>query len=135
MNPSPAEDDAWERALAQRHRVAPRQDWPWLPVQERGTLAAHPYCERCGLVRLVGGQRALDLGGLANLIARLELRLREGRKVTEAQRRLIVKRLEAQDAVDGFGLSRRAQYGIVAEVVGRYTGLPEDVVLSYLCNC
>lgn len=105
-------------------------------MQERGTLAAHPYCERCGLVRLVGGQRALDLGGLANLIARLELRLRErGRKVTEAQRRLIAKCLEAQDAVDAFGLSRRAQYGIVAEVVGRYTSLPEDVVLSYLCNC
>jgi hypothetical protein len=121
------------------HRVAPPHAWPWLPAQGggSGTLAKHPYCEGCGVVRYIGSQRALNLGGLANLLARVEILLKQrtGRKVTEAQRRMIVLRLAALRADDAWAFSREGQRRLVAKVIGKQIGLEADVVESYLHSC
>lgn len=105
-------------------------------MQDSSALAPHPYCDGCGLVRYVGSRRAMDLGGLANLLARLEIHLRRnGRKVTEAQRRLITRELATYSIDDTFALSRAGQLQIVAEVAARRLGLPTEVLASYLRSC
>ena len=118
------------------HRIPASDMWPWLPIEGSGVLAHHPYCADCGLVRAVGSARAMDLGGLINLVARLGRALREGgHKLTESQRRLVLARLRAAGADDSFGLTRSSQEGLVAQVVGRSLGVPASVVETYLRSC
>lgn len=115
------------------HTLAPASAWPWLPTVEHGHLAQHPYCENCGSVKYVGSSRPLRKGGIVNLASRLAERLaEEGRKVSEAQFRLIVRRLVALRADDGFLYSRQAQDRLVADAFATYTGLDRDVLASYL---
>lgn len=119
-----------------RHAIAERSAWVWLPVAHQGLAARHPWCRDCGEVKHVGSARALDIGGLTNLIARFERLLGEhGRRLTEAQRRLVVNRLRELQADDTFGLSRDAQMKILADTLARYLHLPTDVVGTYLRSC
>lgn len=119
-----------------RHELAQRSDWPWLPTQTCGHLAPHAYCRECGAVKAVGTAAPLKMGGIVNLIAKLSKRLHyDGVKITEAQRRLIVKELERREADDAFALTREVQLEVLAEVIGRYTGLHADVVIEYLRSC
>lgn len=118
---SPPEEDL--------HRVAAVEEWPWLPSLESHTLAKHPYCEECGAVRVMGSASGLDRGGLVNLLAGLDRRLREDdRKITESQRRLIFRKLETDGVADGFAMPRRAQLQHVVEVVARYCGWDEAYI-------
>lgn len=118
------------------HVVAERAAWPWLPSDGTSMLAPHPFCVHCGQVRAVGGGRALDRGGLVNLLANLDRRLRDhDLRLTEVQRRLVMQRLLAAEADDAFGLNRVRQRAMVAHAVARVTGLQPDVVASYVCSC
>jgi len=118
------------------HQVENQAHWPWLPKDGVGVLAPHPYCRDCGLVKFVGAARALDGGGLSNLLAKLSRRLHDvGIRTTEAQRRLIMLRLLDRQADDAFGMSRAAQDRILAEIVGKHLAVPPDVVRSYLHSC
>lgn len=90
----------------------------------RRSLAPHPFCAHCGLVKAVGGASALTAGGLVNLLARVEHRLaRDGYRITEAQRRLIVQWLARENLDDVFGLTRGIQLALFADVIARFTGL------------
>lgn len=150
-SPGPTADDADLEALAraivarvaarapwpepQRHAVADRDTWPWLPTQEHTHLAPHPFCKDCGGVKYVGSTRALPMGGLTNLASRLARDLgAQGRKVTEAQIRLIMKRLHEAGASDGFVHSRATQERLLLETFRSYTGLDEGVLVSFLRN-
>ena len=118
---------------AARHKMAPRTAWPWLPTLEHQHLAAHPYCAQCGGVKYTGSMRAAPLGGLVNQASRLRDLLRaQGRKVTEAQFRLIVKRLEALEADDTFLHSRRTQERLLLESFSTYTRIDPETLASYL---
>lgn len=131
--------DAAEHATSafhSEHRIPTSDQWPWLPIEGNGVLAHHPYCSDCGLVRAVGSNRAVDLGGLVNLMARLYRALREGgHKITEAQRRLVMARLRSAGADDSFGLTRASQQRLVSKVIGGALGLPAAVVETYLRSC
>ncbi|MGQ0534484.1 MAG: hypothetical protein ACT4PT_00220 [Methanobacteriota archaeon] len=123
-------------SMERRHHVAHSKEWPWLPVQDLNVLAPHPFCVDCGLVKPIGKARAVDLGGLANLLSRMERELRAiGLKVTEAQRRLLMKRLEALDAGDAFGLSKESQIRMVAACAASVLGRSEDQLQSLLRSC
>ncbi len=131
--PSDADD---EGPPVKRHKLAQRGDWPWLPTQGCGHLAPHPYCEDCGQVKAVGTGRAMDLGGLVNLLADLRRVLdREGLKLTAVQRRLILQALQEKEIDDPFGLSRDRQMEIVTQVASRYTGIHEQAMATYLRSC
>lgn len=122
-----------DRLLCEEHADAPVDDRPWLPKQDRGDLAPHPFCPDCGEVQAVDGPPALDRGGLVNLISRLEELLeREGHVVTEVQKRILMKRLVEAGADDGFGLTRKRQLVMIAQTAEEILGLPETVVYSYL---
>lgn len=72
------------------------------------------------------------MGGLVNLLARLDRTLREhGHKLTEAQKRLIVKQLEAASAGDQFAHSRTAQENTLTRIVATYTGIHHDALQTY----
>lgn len=115
------------------HVLAPRDAWPWLPTQEHRHLAIHPYCAACGGVKYVGSTRALPLGGLANLAAHLRATLgRQGRKVTEAQMRLIMKRLQRAEASDTFTQGRATQERLLLQAFAAYTSLDETTLATYL---
>lgn len=106
---------------------------PWLPKQERGDLAPHPYCPECGEVKALGGRTGLDKGGLVNLVSQLEKDLeREGHVVTDVQKRLLMKRITERDLDDAYGFTRNRQLELVAEMAGEILGLPTNVVRSYL---
>ena len=114
------------------HRIAPGTEWPWLPTHTRGHLARHPWCTQCGSIAAVGGERARDLGGLVNEIARICAALAVGGiKVTEAQRRLMTRRLAALDAHDRFAFDRDTQERTLLGVVSEFTGLAPDTIATY----
>lgn len=115
------------------HGTVHPDDRPWLPKLERGDLAPHHYCPECGQVEGRGGRQGLDRGGWANRLARLkELLEREGYVCTEAQRRLIFKRILADDLDDAYGFTLERQLVIVSGIASEILALPENVVLSYL---
>lgn len=129
----PPDAEAWGHEKGEPHRVPGAAHWPWLPTERTGTLSRHPYCADCGLVSSVGSDRALDLGGLANLLGRLGRALRDGGlKLTEAQRRLILKALQAEGADDRFGLSRTHQERLFAQSVAATLGVHQNVIHTYL---
>jgi hypothetical protein len=126
-------EDAGKRVA---HRLAEPSKWPWLPTQGNGVLAQHPWCKDCGLVKTVGAERARDFGGLVNLLGALQRRLEEhGYRVTEAQKRLIVKKLRELEADDTFALTRVSQERALTQVVSRYLGLTPETVDTYLHSC
>lgn len=105
----------------------------WLPKQDDEDLAPHPYCTECGEVMGLGRAGGLDRGDLVNLLSRVEKRLEEGgHTVTEAQKRLIFKRIDEENLDDPFGFTRDNQLSNVAEIASAYLGIPEDVFLSYV---
>jgi hypothetical protein len=84
----------------------------------------------------VGAERGRDLGGLANLIGTLDRRMRQdGLPITEAQRRLIMRKLVALEADDGFSLTKERQLEILSDVVAGYLRVRPEVVRSYARSC
>jgi hypothetical protein len=119
-----------------RHRVAHRHDWPWLPTQEHHHLALHPYCVECGAVKYVGSMKPRPMGGLVNTASRLADAIEaQGHRVTEAQMRLIVKRLQKEGAADQFLQSRGNQERILLDTFSKYTGLHPDTLATFLRSC
>lgn len=130
--------DGYDVTLAppDAHRIARPDEWPWLPVAISGILARHPYCSDCGLIRAVGADRALDMGGIANLLGRFGRLLRDvGLRFTDVQRRLVVQRFKAAQGDDPFGLSRGAQLRLLSQVVAETLGLNVTVAGTYLRSC
>lgn len=133
-----AEEDAGggssrDPARCSEHGLVHPEARPWLPKQESEDLAPHPYCIECGEVMGLGKAGGLDKGDLVNLVSRLEDRLEDaGHVVTEAQKRLIFKRIREDDIDDPFGFTRTRQLALVTEIASTYLGIPEEVVHSYL---
>lgn len=128
-------DDA--PAPDRRHAVAAPDRWPWLPTHDANVLARHPYCERCGAVKVLGREAGVKFGTLVNILAKLKRRLaqHDGAKVTEAQQRLILKRLKAEQADDRFAVPRSGQLDLLARAVADSTGLDADHVRAVLRSC
>lgn len=119
-----------------QHHVAEPRAWPWLPTTNHGHLAKHPYCRHCGKIANVNGERALDTGGIANLIARLDHRLRhDGIKLTETHKRLVMRRLHATGTDDAFGQQRDHQITTIATTIAMFVGLTPDTLESYVRSC
>lgn len=115
------------------HAIADASHWPWLKTGPGGAVLKHPYCDHCGQIMAIGSDRPYDRGGLTNLIARLSDHMdRDGRRIIEAQRRLIHRKLNELQAGDPFAWTLAAQVHIVCEVVGHYTGSTHGTVLSYV---
>ncbi len=102
----------------------------WLPIlkeRQDSTLAPHPYCRSCGLVRNIGPDRARKLGFYTEVLSELERYLRleyskKGKhKLTESQKRLMVKEME-EDILfnDIYGSIASAQEERFVDIVRKY---------------
>lgn len=121
--------------LCPEHGEVHPDERPWLPKLEKGDLAPHAYCPDCGQVQGKGPKRGLDRGGLVNKISRLaELLERDGYVCTQAQKRLIFKRIDEKDLDDAYGLTRGTQMLLVTEITSEILGVPESVIHAYLTD-
>ncbi|MFO8110198.1 MAG: hypothetical protein R6U17_06755 [Thermoplasmata archaeon] len=99
----------------------------WLPIlknREKDVLALHPYCERCGLVRNIGPDRAKKFGYYVEVLSEIERFLKHeskkgGRcKLTESQKRLVVKKMEEDEVFnDLYGTPSSAQEDRFVEIL------------------
>jgi len=110
-----------------RHRSI---DDDWLPLLRRKsemTLAPHPYCNKCGLVRNIGPDRPRKIGFYVDKLSELERYLKNedskgGKsKLTEAQKRLIVKDMAEQEVFnDLYGVLASTQKDKFIEIIRKY---------------
>lgn len=106
------------------------QESDWLPLLNKGeekTLAPHPYCYRCGLVRNIGPDRAKKIGFYVEVLSEVQRHLKHEHskggkhKLTEAQKRLIVKEMQ-EDVVfnDLYGVLASSQEERFVEILQKY---------------
>lgn len=115
------------------HTLASPDEWPWLPARPGGPIFQHPYCKECGLVKAIGSHRPMKDGDLVNIVAALSDRFTAtGRKVSQAQRRLIHRELETAEAGDAFAYTKEGQIALLVGIYSRYTGVPPEVVCSHM---
>ncbi len=116
-------------------------DDDWLPLlcdRSEKTLALHPYCEKCGLVRNVGPDRPRKLGFYVERLSELERYLEKEdskgsqKKLTEAQKRLMIKDIEEHDIFnDLYGVMASTQSEKFIEIVQKYRPDIEEKVIMY----
>ncbi|MFW5898511.1 MAG: hypothetical protein ACOCT7_01500 [Candidatus Saliniplasma sp.] len=112
----------------QCEHVSKEKDWlALLKGKEKLTLAPHPYCENCGLVRNIGPDRPRKMGFYVDALNELQRYLREESKkggkpkLIEAQKRLIVKEMQKDDLFqDLYGTLASAQKERFIELVQKY---------------
>lgn len=104
------------------------KDWlELLNGKDRLTLAPHPFCEDCGLVRNIGPDRPRKIGFFIDVLSELERYLEEENKkggkpkLIEAHKRLIVKDMQEEDLFqDLYGAMASAQKEMFIELVQKY---------------
>ncbi len=121
--------------------LSTKDDWlPLLTGDTELTLSPHPYCDKCGLVRNVGPDRPRKLGFYVDKLSELEKHLeREDSKggkskLTEAQKRLIVKKMEEEKVFnDLYGVLASTQEEKFVEIVKEFRpDLEENLIKYYL---
>lgn len=99
---------------------------PSSPMVERVPIQHKPYCSKCGIVKNIGSDRARKIGFFATALGRLKGRIEKEHdrstysiaKVTEAQVRLVIKRLEAIEGFDDpYAMTFHAQLELFEEAV------------------
>ncbi|MFW5907892.1 MAG: hypothetical protein ACOCTR_05970 [Candidatus Natronoplasma sp.] len=132
------EDDIEEEDFLCLHRST-KGDWlPLLRKKTEMTLAPHPYCKKCGLVRNIGPDRPKKLGFYVDKLSELEKYLREEdskggkKKLTEAQKRLIVKEMQNREVFkDLYGVLASTQKDEFVKIVQKYRPDIEARVIRY----
>jgi hypothetical protein len=93
---------------------------------ERVPIQHKPYCSICGIVKNIGSDRARKLGFFATALGRLKNRIDKEHdrstysiaKVTEAQVRLVIKRLEVVEGFDDpYAMTFHSQLELFEEAV------------------
>jgi hypothetical protein len=132
--PSPSGNTSHDPARCSEHGLVHPEGRPWLPKQDDANdLAPHPYCTECGEVMGIGRAGGLEMGDLVNLVSQLADRLESaGHVVTDAQKRMIFRKIREDDVDDAFGFTRDRQLAVVAEIASTYLGLPEETLASYI---
>jgi hypothetical protein len=96
---------------------------------ERVPIQHKPFCKECGVVKNIGSDRARKLGYFATALGRLKSRIDKEHdrsvysiaKITEAQVRFIIKRLEDIPGFDDpYAMTFRAQQDLFERAV-RFT--------------
>ena len=117
------------------------RDYDWLPMLrklESMTLAPHPYCEKCGLVRNVGPDRPKKVGYYMEVLSRIEKHLKKEHdkgskfKLTETHKRLIVKKIQDEEVFfDLYGVMATTQEERFLEIVKEVRPDIEECVIEY----
>ena len=125
-----------------KHEDCPYSEMEWLPpsspMVERVPVQHKPFCRECGVVKNIGSDRARKLGYFATALGRLKSRIDKEHdrsvysiaKITEAQVRFIIKRLEEVPGFDDpYAMTFGAQHELFERAV-RY--IRPDVPVAVL---
>ena len=115
----------------------------WLPlvahVGINTHLKKHPYCEDCGVVKNIGGDKAKSIGYYTDVLTTMREyinnRDRMMPKFTQTQVRLIAKELESNELFwDPYGTNLDIQRDKFIEEVKKYRpDLTDTFIKSFLC--
>lgn len=113
-----------------KHEDCSYSEMEWLPpsspMVERVPVQHKPYCRICGIVKNIGSDRARKLGYFATALGRLKGRIEKEHdrsvysiaKLSEAQVRIIIKRIEAVEGFDDpYAMTFHAQLELFLEAV------------------
>jgi hypothetical protein len=101
----------------------------WLPlvthVGFNNHLKKHPYCEKCGTVKNIGGDKAKSIGYYTDVLIAIREHINNKRnlmpKLTQTQIRLIAKELESSELfMDTYGSNLDVQRDKFIEDVKKY---------------
>jgi len=93
---------------------------------ERVPVQHKPFCKECGIVKNIGSDRARKLGYFATALGRLKSRIDKEHdrstyslaKISEAQVRIMIKRLESIDGFDDpYAMTFRSQLELFERAV------------------
>lgn len=114
----------------------------WLPLLTQVginlQLKQHPYCEECGVVKNLEGDKAKSIGYYTNALAdmkeHIERRHKRIPKITQTQVRLIARELETNDLfIDKYGTNLNIQITKYVEEVRKYRpDLSADFIKGFL---
>jgi len=112
------------------HQSSAEKDW--LP-SSNGLLGKHPFCQNCGVVKVVSSDRGKDVGYFINSLSELRKFLeRKGYKISKAQIRLIIKEFEEGDLNDTYSTPFSQQKEVFIDLVKRYINVSRDLVRSFV---
>ncbi len=113
-----------------KHEDCPYAEMEWLPpsspMVERVPVQHKPFCKECGIVKNIGSDRARKLGYFATALGRLKSRIDKEHdrstysiaKISEAQVRIMIKRLESIDGFDDhYDMTFRSQLELFERAV------------------
>ncbi len=114
----------------------------WLPLVTNvgfdAQIKKHPYCENCGIIKNLGGERAKSIGYYTDVLIAIREYVNNRHsmmpKFTKTQVRLIAKELESNDLFwDPYGTNVDIQRDKFIEEVRKYRpDLPEHFIKSFL---
>ncbi len=107
----------------------------WLPRLDNELAVLHPFCGECGIIKNITNDRARKLGHFANVLYEIKTHLenRKSERFTEAQMRLIIKRLQGTEGFeDAYWMHYSVQKSIFLDAVSAYTRLSHNFVESFL---
>lgn len=124
------------------HISCPPSKGVWLPlITQIGInlhLKQHPYCEECGVVKNIGGDRARSIGFYTNVLIDMKDHINNKHKnipkLTQTQIRLIAKELETNDLFkDPYGTNLDIQRNQFVEEVRKYRpDFTEDFIKRFI---
>lgn len=131
-----------EKNMACKHTSCPPKRGVWLPLITQIGFSAqikrHPYCEDCGVVKNISGDKAKSIGFYTNVLVAMGEFINNRPilmpKFTKTQIRLIAKELESNDLFqDTYGTNLNVQKDKFIDEVRKYRpDLSEDFIKSFL---
>ncbi len=114
----------------------------WLPlvahVGFKTHIRKHPYCENCGIIKNIGGDKAKSIGYYTDVLVAIREYVNNRHsmmpKFTRTQVRLIAKELESNDLFwDPYGTNLDNQRDKFIEEIRKYrSDLTEDFINTFL---
>ena len=92
-------------------------------------VSLHRWCVLCGAVQNITDDRPRKIGYWMNVLWKLEKRF----SLTQCQKRLIIKALEAHDSfIDLFSILGSEQKEVFIQIVKQYSNICESNIASFI---
>ncbi len=125
------------------HDSCGREDRIWLPKNaissygigftgnkvKSDDVSLHHWCVLCGCVKDISDDKPQRMGYWINILSRIS----KNCKVTQSQKRLVVKELESYEYFDDlYGITGSSQRDVFVKAVKKFCGLCERTINSFV---
>jgi len=125
------------------HKPVSHQDAVWLPPDDKHDshipAQRRIFCLGCGNIKYQGSDRAKKLGFFMNLISRINEQVnkeqrrgvKELRPITEVQKRLLIREMEANEVfMDTWMSTRKLQISVFRKILRRHCPKLTDTLID-----